>query len=172
MMSEMNNAASVVLSEELEELKKKIIEHHLGAGQKASGRTAASLRVEVTGNEGALYGRSPFGTLETGRKPGKTPHGFQAIIRKWMADKGIEAAPIPYKTDRPHKYTPQERGNLSLAFLIARKIKREGTSLFRKGGRADIYSNVIPQATERIKSRVVKLLKLDVENIKLNNVEV
>lgn len=168
----MNGAASVILTEELEALKKKIIAQHLGAGQKASGRTAASLRVEVTEEEGTLYGRSPFGTLETGRKPGKVPQGFQAIIRKWMADKGINAEPIPYKTDRPHKYTPQERGNLSLSYLIARKIRREGTSLFRKGGRADIYSNVIPAATERIKGRIVELLKLDVENIKLNNIEV
>ena len=167
----MNGAASVIMAEELEALKKKIVAQHFGAGQKASGRTAASLRVEVSENEGTLYGRSPFGTLETGRRPGKTPRGFQAIIRKWMADKGIEASPIPYKTDRPHKYTPQERGELSLSFLIARKIKKNGTSLFRKGGRADIYSNVIPQATERIKSRVVELLKLDVDNIKLNNVE-
>lgn len=168
----MKGAVSVILTEELEALKKKIIAQHFDAGQKASGRTAASLRVEVTEEEGTLYGRSPFGTLETGRKPGKVPQGFRTIIRKWMADKGIEAEPIPYKTDRPHKYTPQERGNLSLSYLIARKIKREGTSLFRKGGRADIYSNVIPAATERIKSRVVELLKLDVENIKLNNVEV
>lgn len=168
----MKGAVSVILTEELEALKKKIIAQHLGAGQKASGKTAASLRVEATEEEGTLYGRSPFGTLETGRKPGKVPQGFRTIIRKWMADKGIEAEPIPYKTDRPHKYTPQERGNQSLSCLIARKIKREGTSLFRKGGRADIYSNVIPAATERIKSRVVELLKLDVENIKLNNVEV
>ena len=168
----MKGAVSVVLAEELEALKKKIIAQHLGAGQKASGKTAVSLRVEVTEEEGTLYGRSPFDTLETGRKPGKVPQGFQTIIRKWMADKGIEAAPIPYKTDRPHKYTPQERGNQSLSYLIARKIKREGTSLFRKGGRADIYSNVIPAATERIKSRIVELLKLDVQNIKLNNVDV
>lgn len=168
----MKDAASVILTEELEALKKKIIAQHFGAGQKASGRTAASLRIEVTEEEGTLYGRSPFGTLETGRKPGKVPQGFQAIIRKWMADKGINAEPIPYKTDRPHKYTPQERGNLSLSYLIARKIRREGTSLFRKGGRADIYSNVIPAATERIKGRIVELLKMDVENIKLNNIEV
>lgn len=168
----MNGAASVILTEELEALKKRIIAQHFGAGQKASGRTAASLRVEVTEEEGTLYVRSPFGTLETGRKPGKAPQGFQTIIRKWMADKGINAEPIPYKTDRPHKYTPQERGNLSLSYLIARKIRREGTSLFRKGGRADIYSNVIPEATERIKGRIVGLLKLDVENIKLNNIEV
>ena len=166
------DAASVILTEELEALKKKIITQHFDAGQKASGRTAASLRVEVTEDEGTLYGRSPFDTLETGRKPGKVPQSFQAIIRKWMADKGIEAAPIPYKTDRPHKYTPQERGNLSLAFLIARKIRREGTRLFRNGGRNDIYSNVIPAAIEKIQSRIAELLKLEVGNIKLNNVDI
>lgn len=165
-------AVSVVLTEELEALKAKIIAQHVGAGQKASGRTAASLRIEVTEEEGTLYGRLPFGTLETGRKPGKVPQGFQSIIREWMTDKGISATPIPYKTDRPHKYTPQERGNLSLSFLIARKIKREGTRMFRKGGRDDIYSNVIPAAIERIQSRIVELLKLEVESIKLNNVDV
>mgnify|MGYP000852836775 FL=1 len=167
-----NGAVSLVLTEELEALKAKIIAQHIGTGQKASGRTAASLRIEVTEEEGTLYGRSPFGTLETGRKPGKVPQGFQSIIREWMADKGISAAPIPYKTDRPHKYTPQERGNLSLSFLIARKIRREGTRLFRKGGRDDIYSNIIPAAIERIQSRIVELLKLEVESIKLNNVDV
>ena len=166
------DAASVILAEELEALKKKIITQHFDAGQKASGRTAASLRAEVTEDEGTLYGRSPFDTLETGRKSGKVPQNFQAIIRKWMADKGIEAAPIPYKTDRPHKYTPQERGNLSLSFLIARKIRREGTSLFRNGGRNDIYSNVIPAAIEKIQSRIAELLKLEVGNIKLNNVDI
>lgn len=161
-----------ILTEELEALKEQILSHHKDAGQVASGRTGESMHVDVSENEGTLFGRIAFGTLETGRAAGAVPNNFQAIIRQWMADKGINAEPIPYKTDRPHKYTPQERGNLSLSYLIARKIRREGTSLFRKGGRADIYSNVIPVATERIKGRIVELLKLDVENIKLNNIEV
>ena len=79
---------------------------------------------------------------------------------------------MPYKTDRPHKYTAEERGELSLAFLIARKIEREGTRLFRKGGRDDIYSNVIPAIRERILMRIVELLRTEVKSIKLNNIEV
>ena len=79
---------------------------------------------------------------------------------------------MPYKTNRPHKYTAEERGELSLAFLIARKIEREGTSLFRKGGRNDIYTNVIPLAKERILMRITSLLKTEIKNIKLTNIDV
>lgn len=171
-MSMIESAARIVFIEELEALKTKIIEQHIRAGQKASGATIASLRVDATAYEGTLYGKAPFGTLETGRKGGAVPNGFMQIIRKWMEDKGIKAEPIPYKTDRPHKYTPQERGDMSLSFLIARKIKKEGTQLFRKGGRDDIYSNVIPNTRTRIMQRIVKLLQVEVTNIKLNNVEV
>lgn len=165
-------AASIVLREELERVKQEIIKNHIAAGQRASGRTAASLRVETDETEGALWGRSPFGTLETGRQAGKIPANFRLIIRQWMQDKGIKARPMPYKTDRPHKYTVEERGELSLAFLIARKIEREGTSLFRKGGRNDIYTNVIPLAKERILKRITSLLKTEIKNIKLTNIDV
>lgn len=167
-----DGAIEKVLKEELGELKRNIIEHHLRAGQKASGRTAASMHVEVSSDEGTLYGRTAFGVLETGRKAGKVPMGFRMIIRKWMEDKGIKAEPIPYKTDRPHKYTPQERGELSLSYLIARKIRSEGTKLFRAGGRDDIYSKAIPETTNRIMKRIVSLVEVEVSNIKLNDVEV
>ena len=140
--------ANSIIREELEQLKKNIIEHHLHAGQKASGRTAE------------------------GRKGGHVPYNFQDIIREWLNNKGIKANPIPYKTDRPHKYTAQERGDMSLSYFIARKIKRDGTKLFRVGGRADIYSNEVPQAIERIKIRITGALKVEAENIKINNIEV
>lgn len=161
-----------ILQDELEELRLAIIEHHLSAGQKASGKTAASMHVEVTETRGTLFGRSAFGTLETGRKAGKVPAGFTGIIKQWMKDKGIEAEPIPYKTDRPHKYTPKERGENTLAFLIARKIKKSGTQLFRQGGRSDIYSNEVPVTTRKIGERLLEMLSTEVKSIKLNNKEV
>lgn len=157
-----------ILSEELEVLRKAIIEHHLRAGQKASGRTMESLRVEANEDEGTLWGRQAFGVLETGRKAGKVPMGFQATIRQWMKDKGIKVAPIPYKTNRPHKYTEQERGEMSLSYLIARKIRMEGTSLFRKGGRSDIYSQEVPLAVQRIEKRMLEMLNVEIDSIKLN----
>ena len=164
-------SVQIVLQEELEALKERIIAQHLAAGQKASGRTAASLRVETTENEGTLYGRSAFGVLETGRKAGKGPMGFEDIIRQWIIDKGIQARPIPYKTDRMHKYSPQERGERSLAFLIARKIRREGTKLYRQGGRNDIYSDAIRDTKAKIVHRIGELLQTEIKSIKLNNID-
>lgn len=164
--------ARTILAEEFEELKSNILSHYLSSGQKASGRTGESLRVEVSEDEGTLFGRKAFGILETGRKAGKVPTGFQSIIRQWMADKGLKADPIPYKTNRQHKYTEQERGDRSLAFLIARKIRREGTRLFREGGRNDIYSNEIPKTKENIMRRLISIMKVEIASIKLNNEEI
>lgn len=67
-----------LVSSELEALKQKIIENHKEAKQVASGRTIASMKVEVTEDGGILWGRSAFGTLETGRKGGKVPAELRA----------------------------------------------------------------------------------------------
>lgn len=161
----------LILQEELEKLRMNIISNHLKAGQKASGRTAASMHVEVSEDSGTLWGRNAFGVLETGRKAGRVPKDFQGIIMQWMKDKGIQAAPIPYLTNRPHKYTPQQRGTLRMSYLIARKIRREGTKLFRAGGRQDIYSSEIEKTVRAIESRMLSLIKTKIEHIRINKVE-
>lgn len=161
-----------ILREELEALRVNIISNHQRAGQKASGRTAASLYVETDAEGGVLWARKAFGVLETGRRGGRVPRNFQEIIIQWLRDKGIKAQPIPYLTNRPHKYTPEQRGTLRLSYLIARKIRREGTRLYRSGGRNDIYSQEIQRTVEKIEERMLKLVKAEIEHIKLNNVEV
>ena len=140
-----------LVSSELEALKQKVIENQKNSGQVASGRTIASMKVEVTEDGGVLWGRSPFGTLETGRKPGKVPAGFWKIIRQWMDDKGIQAQ----KPD-------------SFAYLVARKIANEGTQLFRNGGRDDIYSPEVKDMVERVSQGIGILFGSEVEHINLN----
>lgn len=140
-----------LVSSELEALKQRIIENHRSAGQVASGRTIASLKVEITEDGGVLWGRSPFGTLETGRKPGKVPAGFWKIIRQWMDDKGIQV-------EKPD----------SFAYLVARKIAKEGTQLFRNGGRSDIYSPEVKDTVERVSDGIGILFGSEVEHINLN----
>ena len=91
------------------------------AGTTASGKTKESIySVQVPGSY-KLWGRPFIFGLEYGRK--KTTGGgngsLKGIILKWINDKGI----IP-------------RDNISkntLAFLIARKIHREGDLLHRTG---------------------------------------
>ena len=57
-------------------------------------------------------------TLENGRRPGKMPP--VAPILAWVQSRNI---------------TPDDISQESLAFLIARKIGREGSLLFRQGGK-------------------------------------
>nr|DAT23348.1 MAG TPA: hypothetical protein [Caudoviricetes sp.] len=140
-----------LVSSELEALKQKVIENQKNSGQVASGRTIASMKVEVTEDGGVLWGRSPFGTLETGRKPGKVPAGFWKIIRQWMDDKGIQVQ----KPD-------------SFAYLVARKIANEGTQLFRNGGRDDIYSPEVKDTVEMVSQGIGILFGSEVEHINLN----
>lgn len=164
-----------IVREELVLFMERVRANHRAAGQVASGRTSASMHVEVEGDEGTVFGRMAFGTLETGRRAGRVPSNFRSIIRKWMADKGIKAAPIPYVRKPSErwqpKYTPQERGDMSLAGAIAHKIATSGTKLYRDGGRSDIYSNEIPKTTEAIMKRVVALFAVDVESINMESKE-
>lgn len=143
-----------ILGEELESLRQRIIENHIRAGQKASGKTISSLRVDVNDNQGTLFGRQAFGVLETGRKPGKVPKGFYQIIQQWVEDKGIQV-------ENPK----------SFAYLVARKIAREGTELHRQGGRADIYSPEIEKTTQEIMNRAFAVFREDVTHINLNSNE-
>lgn len=116
-------------------------------GTNASGRTSASLRVVMTENGGQIWGRRYFRGTEQGRAGGKVPHNFTSIIEQWILDKGLTPSVIPYKrkpsANWSPKYTPDERGLRQMASAIAHTIAKRGTSLYRKGGRKDIFTNVI-----------------------------
>jgi len=170
----MQAEAQNIIIKKLQELQQRIIANIESSGQSASGRTAASLRVEPNETGATLYGRRAFATLETGRKPGKTPYQFTRVIWQWIVDKGIRVSPIDYKRQASAKwqpmYSPQERGELSLAGAIAHKIQTEGTALFRNGGRSDVYSNEIPRTIAEIKQEITPLLKAEIlQTIKINN---
>lgn len=160
---------SQILNEELGTLKATIINNIRATGQWASGKTAASMAVMVSGSIGELVGRRAFGTLETGRRGGRVPRNFHNIIYDWMMAKGVHADPIPYKTSRQHKYTEQERGDRTMAYFIAKTIRTIGTRLYRDGGRDDVYSRAIPVTIERINSRLSGIYVASVtQQIKLN----
>lgn len=143
-----------IILEELEDLRKRIISNIDSTGRKASGRTSDSMHTDVSENRGILFGRMAFGTLETGRKSGKVPAGFYQIIKQWVIDKGIS-------------FDSQSERN-SFAYLVSRKIAREGTQLYRTGAEADVYTTEVPETIERIKDRVGFLMRLEFESIKLN----
>lgn len=143
-----------IVRSELNDLRLRIIDHHVNVGQKASGRTIESLHVEMQEGGGILWGRKAFGVLETGRKGGKVPKGFYQIIQQWVKDKGI-----------------QVKNPKSFSYLVARKIAREGTSLHRSGKVEDIYSTETEKTIESIMNKVFGIFKKDVEHINLNSNE-
>lgn len=140
-----------IVSDGLQGLRQRIIANHEAAGQVASGRTRDSLKVEMTGEGGILWGRQAFGVLETGRKPGKVPRGFYGIILKWVKDKGIQVG------------NPK-----SFAYLVARKIANEGTRLYRSGQKEDIYSTEVEKTVQDISERIAGIFNTEVEHINLN----
>lgn len=143
-----------IVRNELDALRLRIIEHHINAGQRASGKTIASLHIEMLEDKGILWGRQAFKVLESGRKGGKVPKGFYKIIQQWVKDKGIQV-------ENPK----------SFSYLVARKIANEGTNLFRDGGRTDIYSSDLEKTIENIKNKVFGIFEKDVEHINLHNNE-
>lgn len=139
----------------LDECANRIRENITATGTRASGRTQASIRVEVSADTGTIYGRRAFSVLQTGRRGGKVPTGFVTLIKQWIADKGIRTTPIPYirkaSARWKPKYTPEQRGVNAAAGAIAHTIRTRGTSLYRQGGRNDIYTEPIEECVEAVK---------------------
>ncbi|MBD5131935.1 MAG: hypothetical protein HDT28_05010 [Clostridiales bacterium] len=148
----------LIVQRRLDACANRIRENITATGTRASGRTQASIRVEVSADTGTIYGRQAFSVLQTGRRGGRVPRGFVDMMKEWIREKGVRTTPIPY-VRRPSakwqpKYTPEQRGVNAAAGAIAYKIRTQGTSLYRQGGREDIYTEPIREAVEGVKADV------------------
>ncbi len=143
----------------LEKAKNDIVANIQDAGITASGRTEKSLQViERDGHLLLIKGEgenAPFKTLEVGRPAGKVPKGFNEIILEWIRVKGLSVTIVPYKTNRPHKYSEQERSERMLAGAIAYNIKENGTERSRNN-RDDIYTPVLEETVKSISQIAVE----------------
>lgn len=123
--------SSKILSREFENLKKDLIIAYDAKGMRASGKFADTLEVQVTGLTAKLFGEDYSQQLETGRKAGKFPP--INAIEQWIKDKGIA------------NRIQGEISISSLAFLIARKIARNGWKREEHGG-VQLISEVVTDA--------------------------
>jgi hypothetical protein len=141
------------IEERLERLKSEIVGNMASKKINASGRTAASFRVEKYDNGfrliGGGEGAAPLFTLEVGRVAGKVPMGFTSILVKWSRDKGLTFA------------TERERN--TFAYFLGKKIAKEGTR--RNKQNEDIYSSAVKSAVEDISKQLLVSIK---EQIQLN----
>lgn len=134
------NSTVQILSTEFEVLKNELIAKYDKLGMRASGQWAESLSVKLSENSAELLQESYGDQLDFGRKPGKQPPS--EAIEQWLKDKGIAAR------------LEKDISISSLAFLIARKIGREGWNRKDHGGTNLISSVVTP---ERIQSIINKI---------------
>jgi hypothetical protein len=134
----MSEEIRAILREELEDLRTRIIDNMTAADQVVTGKTRDSMRVTVQGNAGVLTGRQAFATLETGsrpwsRKPKRTPKWFADLIGEWIEAKNLDLN----------------------QWAVAHTIIHQGSSLYRSGGRADIYSPELQKTIDRIGDRIL-----------------
>lgn len=127
-----------ILTEELEDLRRRITENMGSADQIVTGKTRDSMHVEVRDLSGVLTGRRAFATLETGsrpwsRPPRRVPRFFADLIGEWIEAKGLDLN----------------------KWAVAHSIIHKGSSLYRAGGRADIYSPEIQKTMDTIGNRIM-----------------
>lgn len=152
-----NADTHAVLEVAFENLRNRIAANIESTGRNASGQTIESLEtVVISDTEGisaTLYGRPFFGALETGTQPWRTqyrhpPKFFRDIIAAWIEVKGLDLSP----------------------YLVARKIMREGSAIYRAGGKPDVYSEEIPTTIDEIRKAIVTafVTPISTTHIKLN----
>jgi len=130
------SSTAQILSAEFEALKTDLIARYDELGMRATGQWAESLRVQVGENGAEILQESYGEQLEFGRKPGKQPPS--EAIEQWLIAKGIAAR------------LEKDISVSSLAYLIARKIGREGWNREQHGGTQLISSVVTPERIQRI----------------------
>lgn len=159
-----------IIVKHLDAVKQTIMQQMAFYKRNASFAHVDSLQIEAQSNYGALWGLYSFNYLETGSRPWSkrppfVPRWFHNIIRQWIIDKGIPVTLIPYKTDRPHKYSVQERSLQMAAGAIAYNIMKKGTALYQTGIPQDLFSGAINRECEAIANEARLRLGAIIENI-------
>lgn len=139
------------ITEILDDACAEIVKRHDEEGQRASGRTAASIRVETLGEwHWAIKAAAYIEVLQDGRRAGKVPANFASIIAAWAKAKGLT-----FETAAAAR---------RFAYLTARKIASEGTQLHRSGRHIDILDTPLTTATKRVKEIVTNTFETEIKN--------
>ena len=150
------------LLETLQDLKVRIIHNMEANGQVVSGKTKDSLEIVTDEpNHAKLMARGYFAALETGSQPWKythvryrkdgstypsAPRWFIDIIDRWITDKGLTLN----------------------SWAVATKIMADGSSLYRSGGRRDIFSNEVETTIQSLGDDIAYLYEKELSTILTN----
>lgn len=104
----------------------------------ASGKLKNSVHFDIKDSVMRVYALYYIYYIEHGRKGGKRPP--QKVIEQWIVDKGLILKDISVK---------------SLAYLIARKIGEEGTTIWKQGGTKLLEDILTPELKGQIQSQLI-----------------
>lgn len=152
-------AAIYLTSEETIEILNKVIELFLlprftELGMRATGEWESQLGADSTGlNSGAIYGRQYSEQLAKGREPGKLPPISE--LEKWVTA----------------KFGVTGKVATSMAWAVAKKISKKGTSWYEKGGSNLLEVLEEPRTLAYIQEEIGGKLRLRIEQELIRNAE-
>jgi hypothetical protein len=127
-----------ILARRFDGLKTELAAAYNAKGMRASGKFEESLEVIATDTSVILIGEDYAQQLETGRRPGPVSKEGQESIKQWILDKGVFTAAL------------EEISLSSLAYLITRKIARDGFNREAHGGVNLVSEVVTPEKIQSI----------------------
>lgn len=138
-----------ILRLHLTNVKNRIAERMASSHRNASGRSTASLKVEVDDGHAVLWGAKSFLVMEKGRGPGAVPAGFIKIIMDWAKAKGISA------NAKSGQNASKESAIRSFAGAVAYNIMKKGTKIHRTKQYDDIFTTVLNEELEKMSDAMV-----------------
>ena len=139
----------------------------------ASGGTSSGLYAEVSDYQiTILSNRGGFTNVEAGQSKGKRPYNFRDIIKQWILDKGISIAAMPYNPNYNgfKKFgSASERGLYYAAGAIAYSNAKKGSSLWRSGGRRDVFTPAVEKLVDAVTEAYAMELTTRIEAIFINS---
>lgn len=144
-----------ILRQHLTNIKNRIAKRMASNHRNASGRSVASLKVEVSDGHAVLWGAKSFLVMEKGRGPGAVPAGFIEIIMDWAKAKGISACA------KSGLNVSKESAMRSFAGAVAYNIMKKGTKLYRTKQYDDIFSSAVEEELKKMEQEfLIKIHEL------------
>lgn len=165
-----NQVLSRFITQALNMVKSGIINNMSRKKKIASGLTTNSLRVVRDTPQSGFVASDSRGLefTQTGRSPGRVPKNFEAIIRRWITDKGIVPHHVEIKNRKRAKLSDAERDLKRAAHNIKRSIERKGT-LQKRQGWTNIYTHEISRAKVWLRTRVAQETMLSLRKFYMSN---
>lgn len=156
-MADLNGDIQAMIIRHVENIRNGISQNMASQGRNATGNSVKSLLVvpDVSAVGASLTGGPQWASMQYGRGPGKVPANFTEIIKQWVRAKGISLSGAGSEMQKQNRF----------AFLVTRKIMREGTRLYRNKGYNDIYDSLIEEEVKKLSQEAQGMLEIHVEKL-------